>query len=111
MGMHRVLPAPHRLGHGFAADIETALRIGLGNQLWPAAEAAARARDYARALAKGPPLVQRLVKAAVYASLHGSLDEALDREARGQLQCLQSADFVEGVAAFLGKREPVFQGK
>jgi enoyl-CoA hydratase/carnithine racemase len=95
---------------GDLVDAETALRIGLGNKLWPHAEVADRAWAYARALAKGPPLVHRLVKQAVYASLDASLDEALDREAKGQLQCLQSGDFVEGVSAFLGKREPDFSG-
>jgi enoyl-CoA hydratase/carnithine racemase len=93
---------------GDIVDAETALRIGLGNRLWPEAEIRDQAWTFARNIAKGPPLVLRLVKQATYASLDGTLDEALDREARGQVQCLGSRDFVEGVAAFLGKREPKF---
>lgn len=95
---------------GEIVDAAEAYRLGLGNRLWPQAEVVDRAWELARALAKGPPLVHRLVKHAVYAGLDGSLDEALDREAAGQLQCLQSRDFVEGVSAFLGKREPAFTG-
>lgn len=95
---------------GEIVDAAEAFRIGLGNRLWPQAEVVARAWDLARALAKGPPLVHRLIKESVYAGLDGSLDDALDREARGQLQCLQSRDFVEGVSAFLQKREPGFTG-
>jgi 2-(1,2-epoxy-1,2-dihydrophenyl)acetyl-CoA isomerase len=95
---------------GEIVDADTALRIGLGNRVWPHGEVADQAWTFAKALAKGPPLVLRLVKEAAYASLSTGLDDALDREARGQLQCLQSRDFVEGVAAFLGKREPRFSG-
>ena len=91
-------------------DAETAFRIGLGNRLWPHDEIRERVWAFARQLAKGPPLVHRLVKQAVYASQESTLDEALDREARGQVQCLQSRDFLEGVAAFLSKRDPNFSG-
>jgi 2-(1,2-epoxy-1,2-dihydrophenyl)acetyl-CoA isomerase len=96
---------------GDQVDAETAARIGLGTRVWAAGEIVARTWDFARALAKGPPRALGLIKQAVYASLHGSLDEALDREATGQLQCLQSRDFVEGMQAFLTKREPSFTGE
>lgn len=96
---------------GDLIDAETALRIGLGNRVIPHGEIVEQGWAFARRLAKGPPLVHRLVKQAVYASQDGGLDDALDREARGQLQCLQSRDFVEGVTAFLGKREPRFTGE
>jgi len=95
---------------GEIVDAAEAHRIGLGNRLWPQAELVERTWALAGALAKGPPRVHRLIKASVYAGLDGSLDDALDREARGQLECLQSRDFVEGVSAFLGKREPSFTG-
>jgi 2-(1,2-epoxy-1,2-dihydrophenyl)acetyl-CoA isomerase len=96
---------------GDQVDAETALRIGLGNRLWPAAELVERTWELARGMAKGPPRALRLIKQAVWAGLEGSLDEALDREAAGQLQCLQSRDFVEGMQAFLSKREPSFTGE
>ena len=90
---------------------EDALRIGLANKLYPAAELMARVGELADRLAKGPPLVYRAFKRAVYASLDGDLDAALDREARGQLQLLGSRDFAEGITAFLQKRAPTFEGK
>jgi enoyl-CoA hydratase/carnithine racemase len=97
---------------GDQVEAAEAVRIGLASRMLgeggDSFEAAARA--YATTMAKGPPLVHQRVKRAVYASL-GDLDAALDREAEGQLQLLGSADFVEGVAAFLQKREPQFQGK
>ena len=88
-----------------------AVRIGLANRLLPVEGFEAAVREFAVALAKGPPLVHRLVKRAVYDGLSGDMDAALDREASGQLQCLQSADFMEGVASFLQKRDPKFTGK
>ena len=68
-------------------------------------------REIAQRLAKGPPIPYRHIKRAVYEGLDGTLDAALDREAAGQLECLKSADFLEGAAAFLQKREPTFKGR
>ena len=43
--------------------------------------------------------------------LDGSLTEALAVERRNQRQAGRSADFAEGVAAFVQKRPAVFSGK
>ncbi|HUS68702.1 MAG TPA: enoyl-CoA hydratase-related protein [Kofleriaceae bacterium] len=94
---------------GDQVEAVEAVRIGMASRLF-ADDFAGGVRDYVTALAKGPPLVYQRLKRAVYASL-GDLDAALDREAEGQMQLIQSADFVEGVAAFLQKREPRFSGK
>jgi enoyl-CoA hydratase/carnithine racemase len=96
---------------GEIIDAAEAHRIGLGNKLWPEDRFTAEATAFVDALAKGPPLVHRLVKRLVYAGLSGDLSAALDREAVGQMQCLASKDFAEGVAAFLGKRDPRFTGQ
>ena len=90
---------------------QEAVHIGLANRFLSVEGFDIAVGELANKLAKGPPLVMRHIKRAVYASLHGDLDAALDREARGQIELLGSADFVEGVAAFLQKREPRFGGK
>jgi len=58
----------------------------------------------------GPPLAYAAIKRSVYASW-GSIDEALRRERDEQLKLLRSEDVMEGVASWMQKREPKFQGK
>ncbi|MCE9577454.1 MAG: enoyl-CoA hydratase [Deltaproteobacteria bacterium] len=96
---------------GDQVDAATALSYGLGNRLWPVHEFADQAWAFATRIAAGPPRVLRLVKRAVHDGLESGFEAGLDREARGQLECLGSRDFVEGVAAFLGKRDPRFTGE
>src|SRR5947209_11207434 len=43
---------------------DEALRIGLANRVYPAAEVHARTHELAAAIAQGPPLVHRAVKRA-----------------------------------------------
>ena len=96
---------------GEMVDAAEAHRIGLANRVFPAAQLEPAAWDFARTLAAGPPLVHRAVKAAVEAASHSTLDEALEGEVRGQLKLLASADFQEGIVAFLEKRVPAFRGE
>jgi 2-(1,2-epoxy-1,2-dihydrophenyl)acetyl-CoA isomerase len=98
----------------FTGDLmggQEAVATGLANRFLSVEGFETAVWELALRIAKGPPLVLRHIKRAVYASLDGDLDAALDREAAGQLQLLASADFLEGVAAFLQKREPKFGGK
>lgn len=96
---------------GEQVDAAEAHRIGLANRVFPAAQLEPAAWDFARTLAAGPPLVHRAVKAAVEAASHSTLEEALEGEVRGQLKLLASADFQEGIVAFLEKRPPTFKGE
>jgi enoyl-CoA hydratase/carnithine racemase len=98
----------------FTGDLITgseAVRIGLANRLLPPEDFVPAVWRFAIELATRPPLVMSRIKRAVYESLAGDLDSALELEAAGQLELLGSADFLEGVAAFLQKREPAFRGK
>lgn len=72
---------------------------------------AAHWRARAAALAAGPGLAYRGIKQALRVSFAQDLDAQLALEARLQGECGGSADFREGVAAFLQKRAPKFTGR
>lgn len=68
-------------------------------------------RTRARHLADGPTGAYRAVKMALRGSSDATLSEQLEREARLQGECGRSRDFREGVAAFVEKRAPRFEGR
>ncbi len=65
----------------------------------------------ARQLASGPTLAYQHIKTLMRASLGNSFDEQIALEAKAQGTCGRSRDFQEGVAAFLDKRKPSFEGR
>lgn len=97
------------LGEPIAA--EQALSVGLANRIVPAERLREEALALAHRLAQGPPLAFAEIKRSVRASLGGTVDTALALEKKGQVRCLSSNDCIEGVSAWMQKREPAFQGK
>lgn len=67
--------------------------------------------DFTKKLATMPTRGLGLTKKAVNASLNNSLEEQLTLEGLLQTEAGQTADFKEGVQAFLEKRTPEFKGK
>ena len=96
---------------GEKLSAEDAERWGL---IWKAVDddrLLAEANALARALAAGPTKGYGLVKRAIYASASNSLEVQLDLERDLQRDAGSSADYREGVSAFMEKREPRYQGK
>jgi len=96
---------------GEKLSAEDAERWGL---IWKAVDddrLLAEANALARALAAGLTKGYGLVKRAIYASAGNSLEAQLDLERDLQRDAGSSADYREGVSAFLEKREPRYQGK
>ncbi len=61
--------------------------------------------------ANGPTFGLGLLKQAMHASADNSLDQQLDLECDLQRKAGRSADYSEGVAAFMQKRQPKYTGK
>jgi 2-(1,2-epoxy-1,2-dihydrophenyl)acetyl-CoA isomerase len=90
---------------------ETALDWGMVYKVVDDAELAAATRAVAEKLAKGPTRSYALIRQGIRECLDKPLSEGLMVERRNQLQAGRTADFVEGVSAFLQKRPANFTGK
>ena len=100
------------MGAMLFADRVTARQAADWGMIWDCvadAEFAATIAARAGQLAYGPGVAFRGIKAAVRASYGNSLDEQLALEAEWQGTCGATADFAEGVAAFIEKRAPRFK--
>ena len=62
-------------------------------------------------LASMPTRGLGLTKKALHAGAHNTLDEQLALELDLQFEAAETEDYAEGVAAFLEKRAPKFQGR
>ncbi|MCB1410010.1 MAG: 2-(1,2-epoxy-1,2-dihydrophenyl)acetyl-CoA isomerase [Rhodobacter sp.] len=69
------------------------------------------ARSLAARLAQGPTFGYAQTKRAIQAAATQSLDAQLDLEETLMKACGESADYAEGVAAFLDKRPAEFKGR
>lgn len=90
---------------------DEAHRIGLVDEVVPAGDVAARAKELAETIAAKSPVALRLIKQAVRTSLRTPLDEGLSQEVSLFALAFASEDMKEGVDAFLNKRKPTFIGR
>lgn len=94
------------LAERIAAD--EALRLGLISYAVDAGELEETVARVLTTLRHGPAVAQARTKQAINAATLTGLDAAFQRERTGQIGLLGSADFAEGVRAFLGKQRAAF---
>ena len=95
---------------GEAVDAHEAQRIGLVAKVFPSAEFAHSTKEIAARIASAPRGIG-LIKRAVNHAILPNVEIDLEYEAYLQEIAGRSADYDEGVRAFLEKRTPVFTGK
>ena len=93
-------------------EAKRAKATGLVSRVVPDVALVDAARELAKRMLRNAPLGLRLTKECLKHSIDaGSLEQAVAMEDRNQILAAQSADFREGIVAFLQKREPNFTGK
>jgi 2-(1,2-epoxy-1,2-dihydrophenyl)acetyl-CoA isomerase len=92
-------------------DATQALQLGLVNRVVAAQDLDTETEQLALRLAAAAPIAMGVTKRLLRESLLRDLPEQLAAERSGFARCAATQDFAEGVAAFLAKRTPVFQGR
>ena len=96
---------------GDMIDAAEALRIGLADAVFPAAELMDKVRAVAGRIAANGPLAVAECKRLVHQGQSISLEAAIALEQRSFGLMFATTDQREGMAAFLGKRAAQFTGK
>jgi len=90
---------------------QEAYRIGLVNEIVPAAELIGRAEDILKRITTNAPIAVKLSLEAVNKGLEASQTQGLLLEASYFGLCASTEDKKEGTTAFLEKRAPQFHGR
>ena len=96
---------------GTKVKAREAVDLGLINRAVAHDQLDAAVAEYTSYFANAPTRSIGLIKKMLQKSAHATLDEMLEYEAWCQEIAGSSADYKEGVAAFLAKRKPRFSGK
>jgi 2-(1,2-epoxy-1,2-dihydrophenyl)acetyl-CoA isomerase len=96
---------------GDRVDAATAERWGLINEVCADEDLASRATELATRLGRGATRAYAATKRELNARVYAGMAEQLELEAKLQQEMVGTADFLEGVTAFLQKRPAEFSGR
>jgi len=88
-----------------------ALEIGLINKVSQPGELMKDAKEFAGRLAKQAPIAVKCILDSVNRGLETTIDEGLKIEGKNLNEVSGTEDAIEGMTAFMQKREPQFKGK
>ncbi|MFO0750134.1 MAG: enoyl-CoA hydratase/isomerase family protein [Myxococcota bacterium] len=118
LGISYVLPrlvgasrAAELLFTGKLVSGSDAAAMGILSRAVPADEVLPAALALATDIARAAPIAVRMMKASLRQGLGWDVRQAAWNEAYAQSATIATHDFQEGMAALLGKREPVFEGR
>ena len=92
-------------------DAQEAYRIGLVQEVCPAAQLMERAMAWADEISQCAPLSVRATKEVAMKGLAYPLQEAMKAHYDGISKLFSSEDFIEGPMAFAQKRKPQWKGR
>jgi len=93
---------------GDPVDAETALRLGLVEEVVDDADVPARVMEMAKKIASFSPIATQTIKAAVRAALSTPLEAGLRYENELHVICMSDKGRLEGIKAFQEKRDAKF---
>ncbi|MBS1850965.1 MAG: enoyl-CoA hydratase/isomerase family protein [Acidobacteria bacterium] len=92
-------------------DAKEAFRLGLVNEVVEAEQLMPRARELAAQLLGNSPSSMRATKRLINSFINSELNEQFAQAIQDNARIRSSADFREGITAFLEKRPPQWSGK
>lgn len=96
---------------GRIVPAQEAVELGIAMEIVPVDDLRSRADEVARSFLAGAPIGQMFAKQGLNASFESSWAESLSWEGQSQSIAFRTQDVVEGVAAFLQKRDPEWRGR
>jgi enoyl-CoA hydratase/carnithine racemase len=96
---------------GETIDAATARDFGIVNRVVPREYLNQIVGKYAQTIASKSPLTLRIGKEAFYRQAEMGLSEAYDYTGRVMVENMMARDAEEGIGAFIGKRQPQWEGK